>query len=249
MTSASRFVPLLLAACSSSSDSASLTGEDYDDAAQAIGTSTAGASGEIGAMSDAASIALGVVPLGLTLSGNGEIRGTRLGLAYSFAVTCEDTGGVSLPACTDLTDRAAVDVAWNGNLDTQYLDASVERTGSWTLAGLQSNTIKFDGSSSFSYDATLDSIFRPGVTTSLSFDADADYDAVAIDGATHDAVGGSATFEVSGRKVVTGSSADVDKSFAIHAELVFHADRTATMTLDDQRRYTLNVTTGAVVRN
>jgi hypothetical protein len=228
-----------------------MTTEDYDDAAQAVGASATGdngGGGELGAMSDSASIAFGIVPLGLTATANGQINGNRLGLAYSFSITCEDVNGNTLAVCSPLTDRAEVDAAWNGTLDTRYLDAEVDRSGSWTLDGLQSNTITFDGQSSFSYDATLQSIFRPGVTTSLSFDADADYDAVAIDGPTHDAIGGSATFDVSGRKVVTGTDADVDKSFAVHAELEFHADRTATMTLDGDHSYTLNLATGAVVR-
>lgn len=47
---------------------------------------------------------------------------------------------------------------------------------------------------------------------------------------------------------MTGGDAPVDKSFAVHAELEIHADRTATMTLDGEHRYTLNLATGAVVR-
>jgi hypothetical protein len=228
-----------------------MTPEDYDDAAQAIATSATGnngGGGELGAMSYSASIAAGIVPLGFTVSGNGTLTGNRFGLAYNVSIVCEDANGTTLAVCSQATDRAEVDVAWNGTLDTQYVDAVVDRTGSWTLDGLQSNTITFDGASSFSYDATLLSIFRPGVTTSLSFDADAEYDAVAIDSATYDAISGSATFDVSGRKVITGTNADVDKSFAVHAELVFHANRTATMTLDDEYRYTLNLVTGAIIR-
>jgi hypothetical protein len=133
-------------------------------------------------------------------------------------------------------------------LDTNNFDAAVEREGSWTIDGLQSNTVTFDGDSSFSYDASLISIFRPGVRATFAFDADAEYDAIAIDSATRDAIAGTAAFDISAHKVVTGTSNDVDKSFAVHAEVEFHADRTATITLDDEHHYTLDLATGVVVR-
>lgn len=253
MTRACILIPILMAACTSSSgegeNTSALTRDDYDDTAQAVASTTAdGNAGELSAMSASADIALGVMPLGFVVVGNGDIQGNRLGLSYQLTVACEDVNGTSLERCTDDTDRANVDVAWSGNLDTSHFDASVDRQGSWTLAGLQSNVITFDGSSTFSYDATLLSIFRPGAQASFSFDAAADYQAVLVDGQTHDAIGGRATFALDARKVVTGTNADVDKSFSVDAELEFHADRTATMTLDGDNVYTLNLATGVVVR-
>jgi hypothetical protein len=245
---------LFAAACSTSSssddDRPELAAEDYDDTAQAIAATTAGDGngGDLAAMSDSASIALGVVPLGFVWTGAGQIHGNRFGVDYTFTITCEDVNGNTLPTCSNLTDRAEVDVAWSGMLDTLNFDAAVERTGTWTLDGLQSNSITFEGDSSFSYDASLVSVFRPGARASFSFDADAQYDAIAIDGATHDAIAGTATFDISAHKVVTGTNHDVDKSFSVHAEVEFHADRTATITLDGDHHYTLNLVTGVVVR-
>ncbi len=255
MPKLSYVLPILMAAACSTSDSTNdeqppLTTEDYDDTAQAVAANTTGDGngGDLAVMSDSTSIALGVAPLGFVWTGAGEIHGSRFGIDYAFSVTCKDVGGNTLPSCSSLTDRAEVGVAWSGMLDTTHFDASVEREGSWTIDGLQSNAATFDGDSSFSYDASLISVFRPNARASFAFDADAAYDAIVIDGQTHDAIAGSASFDISAHKVVTGTDHDVDKSFSVHAEIEFHVDRTATITLDGEHHYALNVATGAVVR-
>ena len=240
------------AACSSTSpsnDSPKLR-EDYDDTAQAIASATVadGHGGDVAAMSDSASIALGVLPLGFVLDANGEIHGNRFGVMYSYHLSCEDAQGSSLPSCGPLTNHADVDVAWQGNLELPNISAAVSREGSWTLDGLQSDTAVFDGDSSFSFDATLRSIFRPGATASLSIDTDASYQAVAVSTQTHDAIAGSASLDADVHKVVTRTHHDVDKSFSVHAEIEFHADRTATLVLDDDQTYRIDLATGAVVR-
>ncbi|NVB79536.1 MAG: hypothetical protein HOV81_14160 [Kofleriaceae bacterium] len=238
------------AACSSTSsnDSPKLQ-EDYDDTAQAISSAIAadGNGGDVAAMSDSASIALGVLPLGFALDGSGEVHGNRFGVAYSYSLSCEDAQGNGLPACGPLTDRADVDVSWSGDLELPNLSAAVSRDGSWTIDGLQSDTAVFDGQSSFSFDSSLRSIFRPGAEASLSIDADASYEAVAVSTDTHDAIGGQAVLDVDVHKVVTGTDHDVDKSFSVHAELLFSADRKATLVLDDEQAYSIDFATGAVV--
>jgi hypothetical protein len=252
MTRAFLVLPFLFAAACSTSTSSNddLTAEDYDDTAQAISSATAGDGngGDLAAMSDSANIALGVVPFGFSLTGNGEINGSRLGVSYRFSIRCEDANGDALSTCDARTDSADADVAWSGTLDTSHIDASVERDGAWSIRGLQSDVVTFDGDSSFSYDATLVSIFRPNAQSSFSFDASASYDAVVIDGDTHDVIDGVATFAIDARKTVTGTANDVDKAFSVDARIEFHADRTATLTLDDEHVYTLNTATGVVIR-
>jgi hypothetical protein len=238
------------AACSSSSsnDSPKLQ-EDYDDTAQAIASAVAadGNGGDVASMSDSASIALGVVPPGFVLDANGEVHGNRFGVEYSYHLSCEDAQGTGLPACGPLTDRADVDVSWSGNLELPNLSAAVSRDGSWTIDGLQSDTAVFDGASSFSFDSSLRSIFRPGAEASLSIDADASYEAVALSTETYDAIGGKAVLDVDVHKVVTGTDHAVDKAFSVHAELLFSADRMATLVLDDEQAYSVDFATGAVV--
>ena len=140
-------LPLVLsfAACTSSSTP---TRAQYDDTAQAIAstTATSGGGGDVGSMADSVTIAQGAMPTGFTLMGNGHFQGTRLGLDYSYAIVCKTAAG-AINACGPLTDSASVDVAWSGDLATANVDASVMRSGSWSITGLQSDTATFSGDS------------------------------------------------------------------------------------------------------
>lgn len=237
---------LFIAACSSSNTP---TREQYDDTAQAIATSTAssGGGGDVASMSDTVTIALGAMPQGFAVMGDGHFQGTRLGVNYDYALTCKNAAGVT-GACGPLTDQATVDVNWSGNLSTASIESSVSRTGSWSVTGLLSDTATFSGRGTFSFDATLHSIFRPGATTSYSFDASATYNAVRISTQQRQAIDGSASFDVTARATVSGTSGDSSTTFDVHAEITFHADHTADLVLDGSQRYKLDLTTGLVVR-
>ena len=237
-----------LVACSSSSSPP--TPEQYDDTAQAIASATApsGGGGDVASMTDTVTISLGAMPSGFSLSGNGHFQGSRLGLDYDYAITCKNVAG-TVGLCGATTDQAAVDVSWSGNLDTANVDASVSRDGSWKVTGLQSDTATFSGDSSFSFDATLQSIFRPGVTATYTFDASASYHNIHISTQQRQIIDGSATFDLSAHHQVTGAGANnVDASFDVHAEITFHADRTADLVLDGSQHYSLNLTNGGVAR-
>ena len=237
-----------LVACSSSSSPP--TREQYDDTAQAIASATApsGGGGDVASMTDTVTISLGAMPSGFSLSGNGHFQGSRLGLDYDYAITCKNVAG-TVGLCGPATDQASVDVSWSGNLDTANVDASVSRDGSWSVTGLQSDTATFSGDSSFSFDATLQSIFRPGVTATYTFDANASYHNIHISTQQRQIIDGSATFDLSAHHQVTGAGANnVDASFDVHAEITFHADRTADLVLDGSQHYSLNLSTGVVVR-
>jgi len=235
------------AACSSSH---TVAPEEYDDTAQAIGSTTASGAGggDIAAMSDVLIIARGDLPFGFTLAADGHVRGARLGLDYNYALTCKDTAGTTLPSCGETTDRLDVSLTLSGTLITTGLDASLSREGSWTVTGMQSATTTFNGNGSFDFDATIRSVFRPGVVATYSFAYDASYDAVLIDSESHQAIGGSASFDASARHTVTGTNHDRDVRFDISAEIEFHANHTASLVLDGDQRYSLDLETGAVIR-
>jgi hypothetical protein len=238
----------VVAACSSTNKP---TPEQYDDTAQAIGstTATSGGGGDVASMSDSVNLALGTMPLGFSLAGDGHIQGNRLGVNYSYAISCKSLAGVVLAKCDPTTNEASVDVAWSGSLQSANVDAAVTRGGKWTVTGLQTDTATFSGDSNFSFDATLRSIFRPGVTATYSFDASASYDAVRIATRERQVVDGSASFDLSAHSMVTGAGKDnVDATFDIQAALTFHADHTATLLLDGSQRYTIDLGTGVVVR-
>lgn len=242
----------VVAGCSSSNSKP--TQEEYDDTAQAIGSTTAtsngGSSGggDVASMSDSVQLALGVTPAGLTLSGSGagQFNGSKLGLNYAYSLTCT-TAGATAP-CGVTTDTATAQVDWSGNLTTDAVTASVTRDGKWTLSGLQTSTVSFSGDSTFTFDATLKSIFRPGVTTTYNFDTSAHYDAVKVDKGSHTVVSGTASFDVSAKHMVTGSSNNVDASFSVTADLTFNSDGTASLVLDGTQHYTIHLDTGIVVK-
>lgn len=237
---------LSLAACSSSSTP---TREQYDDTAQAIATTTAqsGGGGDVASMTDSVTISLGAMPTGFALMGDGHFHGSRLGVDYNYAIVCKSAAGVTGP-CGPTTDQASVDVSWSGNLASPNLDASVTRDGTWSVTGLQSDTATFSGNSSFSFDATLRSIFRPGAQATYSFDASASYNAIRISTQQRQIIDGSASFDIAAHAQVTGTNKDSEASFDVHAQITFHADHTAELVLDGSQHYSLNLSTGVVVR-
>ncbi len=243
------YLTLLLGACSGSSSSSSATTQaEYDDSAQAIGSTTASntGGGDVAAMGDVVVIASGTLPLGLALSANGHVDGSRLGVNVDYAIACTDAHGQALPLCGDPTDKVDATLAIDGNLATPGVDASLTRTGHWTVTGLQGDTATFAGTSRFDFGATVRSIFRPGDVSTYTFAYDANYDAVAYTTATKQTIGGSASFEVSGKHTVSGSTTS-ERTFGVHADLAFHADHTATLLLDGTQTYTVDLATGAVV--
>lgn len=213
-----------VAACSSSSSgtspgsstTAQPTTEDYEDTAQAVGAVTMsggvgglGGCGDVVSMSDAMSLARGDLPFGFALSSRDKhIHGDRLGVDNSFTVVCKDATGATLDKCDRTTDQAQVDVSWSGSLKTPMFDSEVSRQGTWTLTGLQSDTATLSGSSTFSLDSTMTSIFRQGVTSSLTIDASSMYNAILIATKSHELTGGSAAFSLTVHKTVTGTGTD-----------------------------------------
>jgi hypothetical protein len=241
-------LPLALsfAACMSSSTP---TRAQYDDTAQAIASTTAtgGGGGDVGSMADSVTIAQGVMPTGFTVMGDGHFQGTHLGLDYRYSIVCKGLAG-AVGACGPTTDQASVDVAWSGSLSTTYVDASVMRSGAWSITGLRSDTATFTGNGTFSFDATVRSVFRPGATATYSFDASAAYHAIRISTQQRQVIDGSASFDLSAHAQVSGTDHDSDATFDIHAQITFHADHTADLVLDGSQHYSLDLTTGAVAR-
>lgn len=238
-------VGLSIAACSSSNQA---TPEQYDATAQAIASTTAtsggtSGGGDVASMADSASLALGVKPLDISITGEGQFQATRLGVTYNYSLTCKNVAGV-VSVCGPTTDQAAVSVSWSGNVTSENLDTSVTRNGDWTIAGLQTDTATFAGDSDFSFDLTLRG---PNSTATYSFDASASYHAVRISTHEHKIIDGSASYDLAAHGTVTGSNS-ADASFEVHAELTFHADHTASLVLDGSQHYSLNLDTGVVVR-
>jgi hypothetical protein len=243
-------VPLLWAfACGGSSSSNAVTQDEYDDVAQAVGSTAApgGGGGEVGSMSDSAALAAGNMPAGFAVNVSGHVTGTHLGLSFDYQLTCSNLTGQLLTVCDPTTDRAEVSLAWSGMLDSTNVQASIERTGDWTLTGLQSGTPTFNGQGTFTFDIAVQSIFRTASAT-YHLDYAADYNAIGIN-AQHQPVSGTITYSIAAEHMVTSGGSTSTRTFDLDAVVTFHSNGTATIVLDATHSYNLNVSTGAVVRS
>lgn len=236
------------AACSTSS-SEPATPEEYDDTAQALGATVAadGGRGDVVSMNDAVKLARGIMPFGFSRVSDKHFRCRRFDLDVSFELTCKDAAGVVQAKCNSKTDESTVDVAWSGSVDTPNFDSTVSRIGTWSLTGLQSEIATFSGLSAFSYSATLTSIFHARVST-YELNTAAAYNEIRISTDDRETIDGSAVFDVSAHRMVTGSKHDIDRAFDVHAELTYHPDHTATLVLDGTREYLIDLDTGRIVR-
>lgn len=225
------------------------TEDEYNDVAQAIGstTSTGDGGGEVGSFADSARLALGDMPSGLTLAADGHVTGEHFGLDYDYQLSCTDEGGQAQAVCDETTDAANVTLSWSGSIDLPNLSASVERTGDWTLSNIQSGAATFAGEGTFTFDISVQSIFRP-VTSTYHLDYDARYNAILLN-AAYRPVGGSVHYSISAEHTVTGARGEANGSFDVEADVVFNADGTASITLDGSHHYHLDLSSGMVSKS
>jgi len=225
------------------------TDEDYDDVAASVGALTASDSGgDVGAMDDAVAASQGTEPEGVTTSGSGSFSGARGGLEYEYALTCSDSGGALLEICDDTTDTAHLTVAWSGELHLARYDATLSRTGDWTLSGLQGDVVTLNGVGSFDADSEFQALFRDETRT-LHLEYDANYDGVQLSKSIRRPVGGTATFAVHMERTRSRGARDVDAEFDIDAVVTFQNDGTANLVLDGSRSYVVNLDDGSVTQD
>jgi hypothetical protein len=221
---------------------------EYNEVAKSFGAVIAAdgqGRGEISAMHDASDLAVGIVPLDLVISASGEINGNRVGIDYSFTVECKDVNGADMDVCNDDTDTANVSLDYSGELAIPpTIMASVDRTGSWSLTNIQSETTTLNGDSHFEFDTTLMSDEGTG---EFHFAYNGDYENVTIERSPHRVTGGTIRFDISADKRISGTDGgNAASAFDIDAVLTFHADGTATFTLDGTHTYDLDLATGEV---
>jgi hypothetical protein len=237
-----------LGAAGCSGASSAPTSHDYDDVAQSTAALMVNVSGggDIGSMSAAASLAAGVTPAGVSVDASGHYGAVNAGLSYSYALSCTAASGAALPRCGPTTNGAQASVTWSGDLTLPSLTATVGRQGSWTLGGVQTGTVTFDGHGSFTFAAQLQSLFR-NETASVNLSYDATYDALTFVPALEHATGGSVHYTVNVSHDASGANGQSAASFSIDALLVFKADGSATLTLDGSHVYAVSAF-GAVTK-
>jgi hypothetical protein len=220
---------------------------EYKDVARSFGAviSANGQSGEVSAMSDANDLAIGVVPFGLTLSASGEFNGNRLGVDYSYDVSCKDAQGNAMSVCNSETDSANVNVAWSGELSAPpTIVAMADRSGMWHLTNIQSGVALFNGDSSFEFDST---VMNDGVTTDYHFSYSGSYEDVRIQRNPHKILGGTIRYDISADHRVSGlDGGNSASAFDIDAVLTFDGEGHAKIVLDGTHTYDLDLASGNV---
>jgi hypothetical protein len=231
-----------------SSASSTPTSSDYDDVAQSTAALVVNASGggDIGSMSASASLAVGITPGDVTIDASGTYGAVNAGLNYSYAVSCTAASGAALSKCGPTTNDAQANVSWSGDLTLPGLTATVGRQGSWTLSGVQTGTVTFDGSGSFTFAAQFQSLFR-NESASVKLSYDASYDAITFVAALEHPTGGSVHYTVNASGDASGANGQGAANFSIDAVLVFNADGSATLTLDGSHVYSVSAT-GVVIK-
>ena len=225
----------------------SLSNDDYDDIAVAVGTQLANDSGgEVGSIDDALSLAqTGSTSLTAAEGSGAHEVYVRAGLSYEYLVDCFDVDGNVLAACDDATNRAEVSVDWTGELDLPRYDATIVRSGEWVLDGIQGETAVLNGSGSFDLDTNFSAMYRD-VERSMRLVYNAQYSDVQIDTATRRPVGGTVNYAIDGERFARRGVRTVEANFSVDAQVSFAADGTATLVLDGERTYVVDTGSGDI---
>ena len=187
-------------------------------------------------MTDVVTLAQGDLPDGFTLDA-GVFSGTRLGLDYSYMLTCKDAGGTVLAACDATTASVDVSYTWAGSVALPAIDATITREGTWTIDGLGGATAQLVGNATFVDDATI--LSGSGTSSSYHFDSTAAYTAVTIEVASQLASGGTVTLDLD----ATRAEASGAVAFEVPA-VVTIAGGSATIVVDNALDYTADLATG-----
>jgi hypothetical protein len=250
------------AGCLSNEPTNEPTAEDYDDVATSVGAllgaadassvpaapATApppGAAGEVASLQHALRLALGELPAGFQAQADGTYTGTRGGLTFAYQLSCADGSSVALPQCGPTTDTATLTVDWQGNFNGRRVTAEANRSGTWTLTGVQSDAPKLTGRGEFSASSSFTAIYRP-VTRTFNLTYRADYLDVVLSKSTRRPVGGAIHYVVHAERTRDTQQRAVDVEIEVDARVTFSADGTATLVLDGSRTYTVQPATGEV---
>ena len=241
MKTANRLFPAFLAtfalvsACGADDEP---TTEDYDDIATAMAPLVLGNTSDASSMNDALLMSTGDVPAGFTITATGSYQGARAGINFSYELTCRDGTGAAQTMCEATTDSAQVIVAWNGSVDTLRYDASISRSGDWTLAGLTGDLVTLSGNATF--DVSSEFTALDGRTRTYMLAYSATYEGVQLDKTLPGLTGGRAVFSISAERTATNRFREVEASFSVEAEVTFTGTG-ATLVLDGERTYNLTV--------
>jgi hypothetical protein len=225
------------------------TAADYDDVAQSLSsvTATSGGGGEVGSLSDSVTLSIGSATPGISLKAAGEFSGSRLGMSYDYAISCDDASGAKMTSCDGNSADASVKVKWSGNLALPNLTAQVQRDGDWKLTNIQTGTVAVTGHSEFDFDASFHSLFRD-VSREYHVGYSADYSNVQVRRSPAAVVGGSIKYVIDAQRKASTPRNEKQANFHMDGLLEFASDGHATLTLDSQFHYAIDTKTGMVTK-
>lgn len=222
------------------------TTSDYEQAAQVIGSLSANVdAGDIHALLDAQLLGQGGMPSGFTVDASGQIAGASAGVSYAFMVECRDANNTVQSACGPTTDRADVDVAWNGALSLPHLTASASRDGHVHLSDLTENVTTIDGDGAFTLDAELVSWLSPRTTT-VHFAVTSDYDQLRLSRLPAGIVDGVIHYSVEATEHTTNQSprsVTIDATLTVTPTLL---GAQGTLVLDGNHTFLVDLQTGRI---
>lgn len=242
-TALTLFTVVSLTACGETQND--ISNEDLDDVAVVTGALITDEGGEIQAMTDTIDTASGQPPAMLSRSGSGSWTGQRGTLDYTYDLDCFDSMGTEQSACDGTTDSAQATLSWEGLIDTQRRYAELSRSGTWTIEGLTTDSVTFSGSGRFLSDSEFQALVRP-VMRSMSMDYRATFDNVVFDRSVGYPVSGRIQFAIDAARTEARRFRDIQAEFETTAVVEFSAEGSATIVVNGQRSYTVDMRNGEV---
>lgn len=240
----------LLAACSTD-DGVQISDEEYDDIASSVASTTSqrstGGGGELGAMGDVTVLARGGILPGFAIAEADVWVGEHLGVTYRYDFECRDRNGKIVLGCGASTDRADVLISWTGSLELPLLTIDLERDGRWIVGGLSSNTAVVDGEGHLDVETHFEHQDR-GISATYQLSYDADYDAIVFERGYPFPRSGTIEYSLDVDRTRVSAGRTDEQHFDVDAEVVFETNNHATITLDGDHRYDLDLATGVTVR-
>lgn len=219
-----------LAACTTSV----VTSSEYDDLAAIVGSgvATPERAGDLGVVQDSLMLARGSLPKGFVIDKTGMVFGTRGDIFYRYRVDCLQPW--QLAACDPPAQSAVVRASWSGDLAMAAFEGAIERSAVLRLDYLATPMASVTGTTELAAQrATFDTgrTYRVSSASELMLFADMPSQAM-MGGAAETAL----EVDVSGDR------------YTVAAELQVTGGPVATLVLDDEHTYLLDLATGAVTR-
>ncbi len=234
---------MAMGACSSSGGDTP-THSDYDEVAQSMSPVIVR---DMDSNQTAIRVTRGDLPLWLSFQTDGTVGGKDGGLQWSISLTCYDSAGNEQASCGDTTDRADMAVNVSGSLTLGGWDGSLDAHRHWTFASLTSDTVNANGDTRVQASSTFESMSKQ-VMRSFETNYDGSYN-LSIPRDDPALATGEAHGMVVADRQGSGPNGDASAHFEITVNVTLDGSGIATVTLDGNATYQVNLHTGEVTRS